>query len=295
MMLEEMALDGVDARDVAWDDVPPDAAGPSASSSSAPACRACSRRSGSSRPASPTSSSRRTTASAAPGSRTPIPAAASTSRTTSTATRSRRTTTGRSSSRSRDELQRLLRALRRPATASRDKIRFGTEVVAARFDETRRDVGRARPRRRRAARRRSSANARHQRRRPAQPAEAPRHPRARAVRRAGLPLGAWQHDIDLAGKRVAVIGTGASAFQLVPEVAKQAARLLVFQRSAAVDGAEPALPRARQRGEEVAAAARARTTRAGTASCSSGRGRTASCRRSWSIPSGRTRSARSTR
>ncbi len=44
---------------------------------------------------------------------------------------------------------------------------------------------------------------------------------------------AWQHEHDLAGKRVAVIGTGASAFQLVPEVAKSAARLSVFQRSPA--------------------------------------------------------------
>ncbi|MEO8603328.1 MAG: NAD(P)/FAD-dependent oxidoreductase [bacterium] len=41
----------------------------------------------------------------------------------------------------------------------------------------------------------------------------------------------WQHQHDLSGKRVAVIGTGASAFQLAPEVAKQAERLLVFQRS----------------------------------------------------------------
>ena len=41
----------------------------------------------------------------------------------------------------------------------------------------------------------------------------------------------WQHQHRLAGKRVAVIGTGASAFQLVPEVAKQASRVVVFQRS----------------------------------------------------------------
>lgn len=41
----------------------------------------------------------------------------------------------------------------------------------------------------------------------------------------------WQHQHDLGGKRVAVIGTGASAFQLAPEVAKVAQRLLVFQRS----------------------------------------------------------------
>jgi len=41
----------------------------------------------------------------------------------------------------------------------------------------------------------------------------------------------WRHDVDLAGKRVAVIGTGASAFQFVPEVAKVASHLTVFQRT----------------------------------------------------------------
>jgi len=43
----------------------------------------------------------------------------------------------------------------------------------------------------------------------------------------------WEHQHSLKGKRVAVIGTGASALQLVPEVAKQAQRLFVFQRSPA--------------------------------------------------------------
>jgi cation diffusion facilitator CzcD-associated flavoprotein CzcO len=41
----------------------------------------------------------------------------------------------------------------------------------------------------------------------------------------------WDHSADLTGKRVAVIGTGASAIQLVPAVAGQAARLTVFQRT----------------------------------------------------------------
>jgi cation diffusion facilitator CzcD-associated flavoprotein CzcO len=41
----------------------------------------------------------------------------------------------------------------------------------------------------------------------------------------------WDHDYDLRGKRVAVIGTGASAVQFVPEIAEQAAALTVFQRS----------------------------------------------------------------
>ena len=42
----------------------------------------------------------------------------------------------------------------------------------------------------------------------------------------------WRHDVDLAGKRVAVIGTGASAVQFVPEIAKIATRVSVFQRTA---------------------------------------------------------------
>jgi 4-hydroxyacetophenone monooxygenase len=42
----------------------------------------------------------------------------------------------------------------------------------------------------------------------------------------------WDHDVDLAGKRVAVIGTGASACQLIPPVAAAAAHLTVFQRNA---------------------------------------------------------------
>ncbi len=41
----------------------------------------------------------------------------------------------------------------------------------------------------------------------------------------------WQHEVDLKGKRVAVIGTGASAFQFVPEIAPQVAHMDVFQRT----------------------------------------------------------------
>jgi 4-hydroxyacetophenone monooxygenase len=42
----------------------------------------------------------------------------------------------------------------------------------------------------------------------------------------------WHPDTDISNKRIAVIGTGASAFQLVPELAKQAAEVTVFQRTA---------------------------------------------------------------
>ncbi len=41
----------------------------------------------------------------------------------------------------------------------------------------------------------------------------------------------WDRSADLAGKRVAVIGTGASAIQFIPEIAGQAAHLSVFQRT----------------------------------------------------------------
>jgi 4-hydroxyacetophenone monooxygenase len=41
----------------------------------------------------------------------------------------------------------------------------------------------------------------------------------------------WRHDVDLAGKKVAVIGTGASAYQFVPEIAPKVGHLTVFQRT----------------------------------------------------------------
>ncbi len=41
----------------------------------------------------------------------------------------------------------------------------------------------------------------------------------------------WDHEVDLAGKRVAVIGTGASAVQLIPPVAEEAEHLTIFQRT----------------------------------------------------------------
>lgn len=42
----------------------------------------------------------------------------------------------------------------------------------------------------------------------------------------------WPVDLDVAGKRVAVVGTGASAMQIVPAIAGTAAHVTVFQRSA---------------------------------------------------------------
>ena len=42
----------------------------------------------------------------------------------------------------------------------------------------------------------------------------------------------WNHDYDLKGKKVAVIGTGASAIQFVPEIADQVQQMHIFQRTA---------------------------------------------------------------
>ena len=41
----------------------------------------------------------------------------------------------------------------------------------------------------------------------------------------------WPEDLDLEGKRVAVIGTGATGYQTIPEIAKRARHLHVFQRT----------------------------------------------------------------
>lgn len=41
----------------------------------------------------------------------------------------------------------------------------------------------------------------------------------------------WPSDLDLAGKRVAVVGTGCTGYQMVPEIAKAAERTYVFQRT----------------------------------------------------------------
>ncbi|WP_313405105.1 NAD(P)/FAD-dependent oxidoreductase [Aeromicrobium sp.] len=42
----------------------------------------------------------------------------------------------------------------------------------------------------------------------------------------------WDHDVDLDDARVAVVGTGASGIQVVPEIARRAASVVVLQRSA---------------------------------------------------------------
>src|SRR5690606_8278318 len=62
----------------------------------------------------------------------------------------------------------------------------------------------------------------------------PRYPEIKGRERlagAAFHSAEWRHDVDLSGKRVAVIGTGASAFQFVPEIAGKVGGLTVFQRT----------------------------------------------------------------
>src|SRR5215469_12396546 len=64
-------------------------------------------------------------------------------------------------------------------------------------------------------------------------ANVPAFPGAEQFEGLSLHTGNWPHEpVDLAGKKVAVIGTGASGIQAIPVIAQQAAHLTVFQRTA---------------------------------------------------------------
>ena len=112
-----------------------------------------------------------------------------------------------------------------------DRIRFGTEVVSLRWDEDAAEweavlrQGEAEER----LRVKAVISAVGQLNRPKRPAI----PGLDTFAGPAFHSAAWRHDVPLEGRRVAVIGTGASALQIVPEVAKVAGELRVFQRSPA--------------------------------------------------------------
>ncbi|CAM4276389.1 4-hydroxyacetophenone monooxygenase [Mycobacterium basiliense] len=62
----------------------------------------------------------------------------------------------------------------------------------------------------------------------------------------------WDHSVDLTGKRVAIIGTGASAIQIVPEIVDKVAELHLYQRTPpwVVPRSNPELPPALRRAME---------------------------------------------
>jgi cation diffusion facilitator CzcD-associated flavoprotein CzcO len=62
----------------------------------------------------------------------------------------------------------------------------------------------------------------------------PQYPRLKGIDRfsgARFHSSNWNHDVDLEGKNVAVVGTGASAIQFVPQIAPRAGKLYLFQRT----------------------------------------------------------------
>ncbi|MDB5987471.1 MAG: NAD(P)/FAD-dependent oxidoreductase [Nevskia sp.] len=108
----------------------------------------------------------------------------------------------------------------------RSHIRFGQEVVSADFDESRgvwvlnlRDGGRFE-----ADLLIPAVGQLHQ-------PQIPQIENIEQFRGRAFHSARWQHDYDFKGKTAAVIGTGPSAVQLVPELAKQVQKLYVFQRS----------------------------------------------------------------
>lgn len=112
----------------------------------------------------------------------------------------------------------------------RDNIRFNTEVIGAEFDEAR-DIWHVQVRSSDGKLDTIDANAVIT---AVGQLNRPRFPEIPGVGEFAGPefhSGRWEHEHDLTGKKVIVIGTGASAFQFVPEVAKQAADVTVFQRT----------------------------------------------------------------
>jgi len=105
-------------------------------------------------------------------------------------------------------------------------IRFGTEVAAAEFD-ARTGTWSVTTRSGELLRCRALITATGQLSRPIEP----RLPGLDRFRGQCFHSARWRRDCELEGKRLAVVGTGASAIQFLPEVARTARHVAVFQRS----------------------------------------------------------------
>lgn len=107
-----------------------------------------------------------------------------------------------------------------------DRIRFGTRVDVARFDAARGAWGLEIT---------GGGTAEHRVLVSATGGlTAPRLPKIEGLDDFAGPMwhsGAWRDDVDLSGLRVAVVGSAASAVQVVPEVAQRAAEVVVFSRT----------------------------------------------------------------
>jgi cation diffusion facilitator CzcD-associated flavoprotein CzcO len=107
----------------------------------------------------------------------------------------------------------------------RDRIRFSTEVVSARWDEenSRWDLETSAGRLTTDFLVGASG--------PLSQPSVPEIAGLDTFRGVAFHSGAWNHDHSLAGKRVAVIGTGASAIQIIPSIQPLVDKLYVFQRT----------------------------------------------------------------
>jgi cation diffusion facilitator CzcD-associated flavoprotein CzcO len=107
----------------------------------------------------------------------------------------------------------------------RPRIRFGTTVTALAFDE---DAGRWQVTTDRGD---LSARAVVLAGGPLSTPGWPAIPGREAYQGHAIHSAAWDHDHDLTGRRVAVVGTGASAVQIIPEIVDRVEHLTVFQRT----------------------------------------------------------------
>lgn len=106
-------------------------------------------------------------------------------------------------------------------------IRFGTEVACAEFDASTGSWS-VRTRAGELLRCRTLITATGQLSRPVEP-DLPGLDQFKGV---SFHSARWRHDCELEGKQIAVVGTGASTIQFLPEVARIAGHVTVFQRSA---------------------------------------------------------------
>lgn len=111
-----------------------------------------------------------------------------------------------------------------------ERTRFGTEVVSARYDDAQ-QRWHVLMRDRQGSETTMQANALisavGQLNRPSVPALTG----LERFKGAAFHTAQWRHDVELRGKRVGVIGTGASGMQLVPKLAESCEQVTIFQRS----------------------------------------------------------------
>lgn len=132
----------------------------------------------------------------------------------------------------------------------RSNVRFGVEALGARWDEGARSwqVGLKSAAGVETVQVRAVVSAVGQLNRPL----IPEIPGAEAYRGVATHTSRWPDGLDVAGKKVAVIGTAATALQLVPELAAKAGHLTVFQRSPTWVFVHPEYRRAIRPGEQWA-------------------------------------------